>query len=39
MNDINVAQCLFGLVLIFFGFAAMAGIEQVVRAFRAWRGR
>jgi len=36
MNDINVAQCLFGLVLIFFGFAAMAGIEQVVKW---WRSR
>jgi len=39
MNDLTPAAFLFYLTLIFFGFAAMAGIERIVRAFRAWRGR
>jgi len=36
MNDLTPAAFLFYLTLMFFGFAAMAGIEQVVKW---WRSR
>jgi hypothetical protein len=34
MNDIDFGLCLFGLAAVFFGFAALCGIEQIVKWWR-----
>lgn len=39
MLDIDLGAFLFYLALVFFGFAAMCGIEQAIRAFKAWRAK